>query len=88
MVQLSKFTSGIAAGAILAVLGSGCAAKQSAPPNDTWTASAQAASASASRSEEAARRSEAAATRVEAAAKKAEDAAARISGKTLSDMNK
>ena len=88
MLNARKVTTGIAAGALLAVLGSGCAASQPPPPRDTWTASAQAASASASRSEEAARRSEAAAARVEAAAKKAEDAAARIAGKTLSDMNK
>jgi hypothetical protein len=91
MLNVGKVTTGIAAGAllaVLAVLGSGCAAPQSQPPRDTWTASAQAASTSASRSEEAARRSEAAAARVEAAAKKTEDAAARMERRTLGDMNK
>ncbi|MSQ47243.1 MAG: hypothetical protein EXR78_02455 [Deltaproteobacteria bacterium] len=86
MLYLSKITTGIAAGALLAVLGSGCAAKQT--PNDTWTASAQSASASASRSEEAARRAEAAAARVEAAAQRAEDAAARVGRRTTDGMNK
>jgi hypothetical protein len=88
MLNLGKVTTGIAAGAVLAALGSGCAASPPQPPRDTWTASAQAASTSASRSEEAAKRAEAAAARVEAAAKKAEDAAARIAGNTLRDMNK
>jgi hypothetical protein len=87
MLNLGKITTGIVAGALLAILSSGCAAKQ-APLNDTWTASAQAASASASRSEAAARRAEAAAARVEAAVKRAEDAAARIEGNTIRDMNK
>lgn len=87
MRNLRKMTTGIAAGALLAVLGSGCAARQASPP-DTWTASAQAASASASRSEEAARRAEAAAARVEAAVKRAEDAAARMEGRVTGDMNK
>ena len=88
MLNVGKVTTGMAAGVLLAVLGSGCATSQPQPPRDTWTASAQAASTSASRSEEAAKRAEAAAARVEAAAKKAEDAAARIAGKTLRDMNK
>lgn len=86
MLDLGKVTTGIAAGALLAVLGSGCTASQ--PPQDTWTAAAQSASTSASRSEEAARRSEAAAARVEAAAKKAEDAAARIEAMTMKGMRK
>jgi hypothetical protein len=88
MRNLRKITTGIAAGALLAVLGSGCAAKQASPPNDTWTASAQAASASASRSEEAARRAEAAAARVEAAVKRAEDAASRMESRVTDGMNK
>jgi hypothetical protein len=77
MLNLTKITTGVAAGALLAVLGSGCTPAQ-APPQDTWTPAAQSASTSASRSEEAARRSEAAAVRVEAVAKRAEAAAARI----------
>jgi len=87
MLNLGKVTTGIAAGALLAVLGSGCTTTQS-QPNDTWTAAAQSASTSASRSEDAAKRSEAAAARVEAAAKKAEDAAARIEAMTMKSMRK
>jgi uncharacterized protein DUF3359 len=87
MWNLGKVTTGIAAGALLAVLGSGCATTQPAP-QDTWTAAAQSASTSASRAEDAARRAEAAAARVEAAAKKAEDAAARIEAMTMKSMRK
>ena len=88
MLNVGKVTTGIAAGALLATLGTGCAAKQAPPPNDTWTASAQAASNSASRSEEAARRAEAAAARVEAAVKRAEDAAARVEGGFTGSLKK
>ncbi len=86
MLNLSKITTGVAGAALLAVLGAGCTASQ--PPQDTWTAAAQSASASASRSEEAAKRSEAAAARVEAAAKRAEDAASRIEAMTMKGMRK
>jgi len=87
MLNLRKVTTGIAAGVLLAVLGSGCTATQP-PPNDTWTAAAQSASTSASRAEDAAKRAEAAAARVEAAARKAEDAAARIEAMTMKSMRK
>jgi hypothetical protein len=87
MSNVGKITTGITAGALLAVLGSGCTASQP-QQQDTWTAAAQSASTSASRSEEAAKRSEAAAARVEAAAKKAEDAAARIEAMTMKGMRK
>jgi len=88
MLNLDRVTTGIAAGALLVVLGSGCAAKQAPAPNDTWTAAAQAASASASRSEEAARRAEAAAARVETAVKRTEEAASRFERYTTDRMNK
>ena len=87
MLNLRKATTGIAAGALLAILGSGCAATQP-QPNDTWTAAAQSASTSASRAEDAAKRAEAAAARVEATAKRAEDAASRIEAMTMKSMRK
>ena len=87
MLNLGKMATGVAAGALLAVISAGCAAKQP-EIRDTWTAAAQSASASASRAEAAATRAEAAAARVEAAAKKAEDAAARIEAMTMRKMNK
>ena len=87
MLNLRKTTIGIASGALLAVLGSGCTATQS-QPNDTWTAAAQSASTSASRAEDAAKRAEAAAARVETAAKRAEDAASRIEAMTMKSMRK
>ena len=87
MLNFGKMTTGIAAGALLAVISAGCAAKQP-EIKDTWTAAAQSASSSASRAEAAASRAEAAAARVEAAAKKAEDAAARIEAMTMKSMKK
>jgi hypothetical protein len=87
MLNFGKITTGIAAGALLAVVSAGCAPKQP-EIRDTWTAAAQSASSSASRAEAAAQRAEAAAARVEAAAKKAEDAAARIEAMTMKRMNK
>ena len=83
MLNLDKVTTGIAAGRITGQSSARDVQHRSQqPPRDTWTASAQAASASASRSEEAARRAEAAAARVEAAAKKTEEAASRIERRT------
>jgi hypothetical protein len=69
--------TGIAAGALIAMINLGCAAKQP-EIRDTWTAAAQSASSSASRAEAAAGRAEAAAGRAEAAAKRVEDSAARV----------
>ena len=89
MQVLGRITSGIAIGALFAVLSSGCATQQKPPEiRDTWTAAAQSASTSASRAEEAAKRAEDAAARVEAAAKRAEDAAARIEAMTMKGMRK
>ncbi|MSQ47244.1 MAG: hypothetical protein EXR78_02460 [Deltaproteobacteria bacterium] len=85
MLNSNKITTGVAAGALLAILGSGCTPAQ---PQDTWTAAAQSASTSASRSDEAAKRSEAAAARVESAAKRTEDAAARIEAMVGHSMRK
>lgn len=72
-----RITTGIAAGALLAMINLGCAAKQP-EIKDTWTAAGQQASSAASRAEAAASRAEAAAGRAEAAAKRVEDSAARV----------
>jgi hypothetical protein len=88
MRTFGRIATGIAAGALLAVVNVGCAAKQPEPPRDTWTAAANQASQSATRAEDAAKRAEAAAARVEAAAKRAEDAAARIEAMTMKSMRK
>ena len=72
-----RIVTGIAAGALMAMINLGCAAKQP-EIHDTWTAASQQASASASRAEAAASRAEAAASRAEAAAKRVEDSAARV----------
>ena len=70
MRTFGRITTGIAAGALLAIVSLGCAAKQP-EIRDTWTAAAQQASSSAGRAE-------AAAGRAEAAAKRVEDSAARV----------
>jgi len=82
-----NMTAGIAAGALLAIVSAGCAAKQP-EIRDTWTAAAQSANTSASRAEAAASRAEAAASRSEAAAKRVEDAAAKIEAMTTKSMRK
>jgi hypothetical protein len=67
---------GITIGTWLAVLSSGCAARQ--PQPDPWAAAAQQANTSASRADAAASRAEAAAKRTEDAVARAENAAQRI----------
>jgi hypothetical protein len=90
MWAYKRITTGIAAGALLAAVSSGCAARQQPveAPRDTWTAAAQRADSAASRAETAANRAEAAAARVEAAAKRAEDAAARVEAMVAKSMRK
>ena len=93
MWMYGRVANGIAAGAVLALVNLGCAAKQEGP--NPWEAAAQQTSAAASRAETAAGRAEAAAqraedaaTRVEAAAQRAEDAAARVEAMVSRSMRK
>ena len=82
-----RLVAGIAAGALFATLGMGCAAKQP-EIQDTWTPAAQRAETAAGRAEAAAQRAEAAATRVETAAQRAENAAARVEAMVSKSMQK
>lgn len=84
----------VAAGALLATLNLGCAARQP-EVQDTWTAASQRADAAASRADDAAARAEAAAgraetaaERTEAAARRVEDAAARMEASLTQRMRK
>jgi 3-hydroxyacyl-CoA dehydrogenase len=88
MQTFGRIGTGIAAVALVGMIGLGCAAKQPEPPRDTWTAAAQRADAAASRAETAASRAEAAAGRVETAAQRAEDAAARVEAMVSKSMRK
>jgi hypothetical protein len=95
MVKFSRYIVPMAAaGALLATINLGCAAKQP-QVQDTWTAASQQASAAASRADAAAARAEAAASRAEASAerteaavRRVEDAAARMEARTLQRMRK
>jgi hypothetical protein len=89
-----RIATGIAVGALLALINLGCAARQP-EIRDTWTSAAQQASSAASRAETAAGRAETAASRaetaaarVEEAAKRAENAAARVEAMVAKAMRK
>lgn len=72
---------------LLAMVNSGCAARQ-VEINDTWSAPADRSAQAATRAENAAKQAEAAAARMEAAAQKIENIAGRYDTKLRNDLNK